>query len=232
MLLKWPSVGVVVFSILSLGACSKGATNLSVNAEGGLKMREAPNVNSKTVGVVPNFATVELIEQGKEEIEIAGTQGRWMKIRFLDASGWAFGGFLSENVVGSRKIDPHEIFRNGESITFVYDGSRKENDPKQYMDGDCTAYSWKLHANGSVSGTNLHCSGIQCRYDITNGSWTMSRDALTISVMGTTPPDCPGSSQEQLTYRFDSFRAANIHIANYGHKSFEILQPQAGKSAQ
>jgi len=207
---------------LSVGCGRPGNAEMAVTAEGGLKMREAPDANARVLVLVPNRALVEMVEQSGDETEIAGKKGRWTKIRFLDLAGWVFGGFLTDAASADRKIDLHEVFRNGESITFVYEDTGT-------MNGTCTAYSWRLHADGSVSAENLHCTGFECGYNISNGRWAIADDSLTITATGTTPPDCVGFSQEQLSYRFDSFRTKNIHLANHTHKSFEILAPEKAR---
>ncbi|PKL33703.1 MAG: hypothetical protein CVV45_06520 [Spirochaetae bacterium HGW-Spirochaetae-10] len=221
--LRWTYfTGVMLLFFISVGCGRPGNAGMVVTAEGGLKMREAPDANARVLALVPNRALVEMVEQTGDETEIAGKKGRWTKIRFLDATGWAFGGFLSDAVSEERKIDLHEVFRNGESITFVYEDTGT-------MNGTCTAYSWKLHADGSVSAENLHCTGFECGYNISNGRWAIADDSLTITATGTTPPDCVGFSQEQLDYRFESFRRKDVHIANRTHKSFEILGPEKAK---
>lgn len=221
--LRWTCfTRAILLFLISVGCGHPGNAERTVMAEGGLKMREAPDANARVLALVPNRTLVEMVEQTGAETEIAGKKGRWIKIRFLDATGWAFGGFLSDAVSEGRKIDLHEVFRNGESITFVFEDTGT-------MNGTCTAYSWRLHADGSVSAENLHCTGFECGYNISNGRWMVADDSLTITATGTTPPDCVGFSQEQLTYRFDSFRRKDIHIANQAHKSFEILAPEKAK---
>jgi hypothetical protein len=114
-----------VFFFLSLALCvlpislwaqpEGGGTGLRwVNFEEGLPLRDAPDLNGKTIAVIPHFTELVLLEERGAGIEIAGASGRWSRVEWryntrikraaapvtgprLPVEGWVFGGFLSSS---------------------------------------------------------------------------------------------------------------------------------------
>ena len=212
MLNKLTALGSLLISLLIVGLCTETTKELSVNADGGLRMREAPTLDSKNLALIPNLATVDFIEQGNEEVEMAGKRGHWTKIRFLDQTGWVFGAYLSDIVSKDRTVDVQEVLRNAEGFTLNY----ASND--RISGGNCVA-SLQLQANGRVTG-GLSC-GTECDFQFLNGRWALNAQKLQITGTATTYPNCPGFIEEQVSYHFDSFRRDKISLANYSMKSFE-----------
>lgn len=98
---------------------------LWVVANGGLKMRENFNLDSKEIMVIPDGELVTAIERKLLEEEIAGVKGYWTKVNYQRENGWVFGGFLSEqdpNKDGA--IDEKMLigawYRENEDSSFVY----------------------------------------------------------------------------------------------------------------
>lgn len=65
-----------------------------VNANGGLRIRRAPDVNSEKIGLIPDGSIVDSYGEILNEITIDGKTGKWMKIKYLDIIGYSFSGFL------------------------------------------------------------------------------------------------------------------------------------------
>jgi SH3-like domain-containing protein len=69
-----------------------------VISEGGLRMRDAPDISGTKIGVIPNGQIVELLEESGEMVTISGATGKWSKVKWNNITGWVFGGFLSTDV--------------------------------------------------------------------------------------------------------------------------------------
>lgn len=65
-----------------------------VNANGGLRIRRAPDVNSEKIGLIPDGSIIDSYGEILNEITIDGKTGKWMKIKYLDIIGYSFSGFL------------------------------------------------------------------------------------------------------------------------------------------
>ena len=65
-------------------------------AKGGLRMRDKPNTTGSKIGTIPEGTKVDLLEETGEAMTIAGTTGKWSKVKWNDKTGWVFGGFLTE----------------------------------------------------------------------------------------------------------------------------------------
>ncbi|TGM26176.1 MULTISPECIES: SH3 domain-containing protein [Leptospira] len=65
-----------------------------VNANGGLRIRRAPDVNSEKIGLIPDGSIVDSYGEILNEMTIDGKTGKWMKIKYLDIIGYSFSGFL------------------------------------------------------------------------------------------------------------------------------------------
>jgi hypothetical protein len=77
-----------------------------VNALGGLRMRELPDVSAPVVVLLPQGAEVAVIESSGPEIQLAGKTGRWTKISFEGKTGWVFGGFLDSGSPATTTVVP------------------------------------------------------------------------------------------------------------------------------
>jgi uncharacterized protein YraI len=74
-----------------------GAKATVVTKEGdALRMRSQPDISSGIVGSIPNGSTLEIIGEDSKDATVDGQTGRWMKVRFNGAEGWAWSGFLQK----------------------------------------------------------------------------------------------------------------------------------------
>ena len=70
-----------------------------ITAKGGLRMRGKPTLKGKKIGLIPEGTKVQLLDEKGKKIKLAGTTGKWSKVKWNDKTGWAFGGFLSDKKV-------------------------------------------------------------------------------------------------------------------------------------
>lgn len=67
-------------------------------AKSGLRLRDKPTTkDSKVIGLIPYGERVDLLEETGNEMKIDGANGKWSKVKWLNKTGYAFGGFLSGN---------------------------------------------------------------------------------------------------------------------------------------
>ncbi len=60
----------------------------------GLRLREAPAVNGRFLGVLPKGVLVSLVELEEKSVVVKGIRNRWIKVKHGSMEGWAFGGCL------------------------------------------------------------------------------------------------------------------------------------------
>lgn len=65
-----------------------------VNANGGLRIRKLPDVNSEKIGLIPDGSTIDSYGEILNEMTIDGKTGKWMKIKYDNITGYSFSGFL------------------------------------------------------------------------------------------------------------------------------------------
>lgn len=63
----------------------------------GLKMREKPSINSKTLLILPYKANIKVLEIGKTDL-INGKSNKWYRISFYNDTGWIFGEYIKSTV--------------------------------------------------------------------------------------------------------------------------------------
>ncbi len=66
-----------------------------ITAKGGLKLREAPNKNSRVIQIIPERAWVYVIDTVKNLILIEKKKGSWAKVEFYDQVGFVSDKYLS-----------------------------------------------------------------------------------------------------------------------------------------
>ena len=76
-----------------------------INSLEGLRMRDAPNLEGKTITVIPNAEKVLLVEETGEVLTIQDGTGKWSQVKWQENEGWVFGGFLSIDVVPIATIE-------------------------------------------------------------------------------------------------------------------------------
>jgi hypothetical protein len=59
-----------------------------------LNLREKPDLNSKSICLIPYKDIVSIIELQENEIEIDGIRGRWAKIQWKNRTGWVFDAYV------------------------------------------------------------------------------------------------------------------------------------------
>jgi hypothetical protein len=69
-----------------------------VNAETGLRLRNGRDVSSVVLQLIPFGERVQVLETTADEVTIDGVRGAWCRIDWNGKTGWAFGGFLAEQV--------------------------------------------------------------------------------------------------------------------------------------
>ncbi len=96
-----------------VNSVTKLTSGLLVRSTGGLKLRDQPDLNGKTVTVIPDGSFVEFIEDSGVEIEAEGKKGNFFKIRFEDKEGYSFSGLIDfskeeDKIFGYREINRTE----------------------------------------------------------------------------------------------------------------------------
>ncbi len=81
-------------SLAAVFACGPNGITQYVNSSTGLKMRNEPNLKSKTVTVIPYGAQVMSFEESGKTFKVGKISGKWTKIKWQNYAGWSYGGFL------------------------------------------------------------------------------------------------------------------------------------------
>ncbi|MBE7439409.1 MAG: SH3 domain-containing protein [Spirochaetales bacterium] len=186
---------VILFAgaLLSIGNCQKTEKEMVgpratgsasgekyVQASGGLRLRETPEVSGKVILTMPDGTATRLIAESGPEIEISGKKGKWTKVNYTGYEGWVFGGFLTD-----QKPQPDAPcvtsltgFKQGCLGEFCRDSSRCSDDKRIfrsggiytaiYCDGGARG-TWRVEGDEiiAVSETNMwegeHCFDDACR---------------------------------------------------------------------
>ncbi len=101
---------IMIFICIGLNAKDQEGT---VSEKEGLKIREKADKSSKQTGFIPFQEKVTIIEENGPAETLYGIKSRWMRIKYKNTTGWAFGGFIDK-------------------------GGKWENCPPSEMFGDCT----------------------------------------------------------------------------------------------
>jgi len=67
-----------------------------ISAASGLRMRDQPNLSGKKLDVIPYGERVNWLAEKDEVVYLAGTSGKWTKVKWGNTTGWVYGGFLSD----------------------------------------------------------------------------------------------------------------------------------------
>lgn len=65
-----------------------------VTAPSGLVLRERPDAQSKSLGLMRTGTKVQVLWFRREEVTIGGIAGRWVQVSHEGKTGWCFGGYL------------------------------------------------------------------------------------------------------------------------------------------
>lgn len=66
-----------------------------ISASSGLRMRDQPNLSGEKLDVIPYGERVNWLAEKDETVYLAGTFGKWTKVKWEETTGWVYGGFLS-----------------------------------------------------------------------------------------------------------------------------------------
>jgi hypothetical protein len=95
--------------VLDTGLRANPDTVMHVQVKEGLRMRALPDVKSEKICVIPEGATVNVLEVAGAEQEISGARGKWHRVLWNGKSGWVFGGFLAEGPGADRAVGNDDI---------------------------------------------------------------------------------------------------------------------------
>jgi hypothetical protein len=71
-----------------------------INSTQGLKLRTSPDLNSKTIMIIPCAEKVQvLIVDKTKKVLINGFEDYWFNIKYQNTSGWAFGAYISDTKI-------------------------------------------------------------------------------------------------------------------------------------
>jgi uncharacterized protein YgiM (DUF1202 family) len=88
-------IPVTLLFLISLSVFSADK-KMSVDANGGLRMRDSANLDGNIISTIPNGTTVSVLTETGETVTISNRTGRWTQVSWNGKSGWVFGGFLAD----------------------------------------------------------------------------------------------------------------------------------------
>ncbi|WP_167881518.1 SH3 domain-containing protein [Leptospira bourretii] len=107
---------IITILLVSFLNCKKNQTNeikeksldfppkeMLIHANGGLRLRETPNINGNILIVIPNGSTIKTYGNVSQDETHDGKTGKWTRVKYLHYSGFVFSGFLAE------KLDPKDF---------------------------------------------------------------------------------------------------------------------------
>lgn len=123
-----------------------------VIADGGLHLRETPDQNGKSIFLIPNYSTVQFIEEIGEKKEINGYSSKWNKISFGDKTGYAYGAFLnSTNILATDKNPKGNLYFKFYTIQSDANPSDKNDCTQNYMAFGCVVAIYKTEDNSLLT---------------------------------------------------------------------------------
>lgn len=141
---------VLVVGALGVGALchcgarpfAKPAPELWVHASAGLHLREKPNRESASIRIMPDGASVRLLDYAREELWIAGRSGRWARVRFDEHEGYAFSGYLAETA--ERSLSPATVWFLGDRDLWMQADGSYSTTPGLFGGGACRGHYYRL----------------------------------------------------------------------------------------
>lgn len=100
--------------VFSNGPLTEGKVH--VLAFSGLKIRTAPNLDSKVLDIVPFGESIELIEKGSVPDVIEWISGHWSRVDYHGTQGYVFDGFLTKLPVPVRD---YELTQNDLDLSYT-----------------------------------------------------------------------------------------------------------------
>jgi hypothetical protein len=161
-ILKLSFLIIFLSNILPAEPAFKPDPNCRFVTAAGLKFREKPDLNSKTIQIIPQGKIITVIETKKEKQTITGVEGRWAKARYRWEEGWVFDGFLSDFNINKKDKQLNDITGKW----FGTWGCEK-NKTNITFNTDKTFTGWTF-SGGEMGG----CSG-----DEIKGTWDIESDS-------------------------------------------------------
>ncbi len=121
-----------------------------ISAENGLRIRDKPNQSAKKLGVIPFGEKVNWLAENDEIVYLAGTHGKWTKIKWGETIGWVYGGFLSE--MNPEQSEAEIIDDINRSLTTFY--SDKWEESISFCRVELIGYGFTLTKKGSIKKGN------------------------------------------------------------------------------
>lgn len=122
---KVPWLGLMVFATIA-SAPLHAYSHMVVNAKGGLRVRQIPDLKGKVVITLKDGESVLELGTTGAPFTISGKTGSWTEISGQNVTGWAFGGFLISAVPkalwgaycpeGNAKCGQAEYFIDGQMV--------------------------------------------------------------------------------------------------------------------
>lgn len=72
--------------------------DMLIKANGGLRLRETPDIDGKILTVIPNGSTIKTYGNVLHEEIHDGKKGKWTRVKYLQYSGFVFSGFLTQKL--------------------------------------------------------------------------------------------------------------------------------------
>lgn len=164
-----------IFAVITLN-CSKAEKKLYVHADGGLRMRSSSDTTSSIIQTIPQFASVVVTDQLKDEIQLSGKKGKWTKVKYDNQEGWVFGGFLgSERISEETKIKFYEEFTKRLSDYSLFFSNYPSENEADKLDFDIPTYHYSDNLNIKRKAYKMYDSANSSVYTIS------SRSALEIA---------------------------------------------------
>ena len=77
------------------------STHMKVKASSGLKLRAEPNLESKTLAIIPAESVIPICYTAEINANIDGIQGHWVLTEYKDQKGYVFDGYLEDETTES-----------------------------------------------------------------------------------------------------------------------------------
>jgi uncharacterized protein YraI len=168
-------------ALVTILSCSdkQSVSEAFVAAEGGLRMRSAPDIAASPVGLIPNSTKVQVIEEADATVTIAGNRGKWTKVAYSGGSGWVFGYFLASEPPKTASDTNLQVIESTE-LAISFDTS----------EGKLT-----LMPGGTATGTFTEYNG--CDFQSDNGSYTAQSEGFQVTLEGKVAPSCLTGAKNQ-----------------------------------
>ncbi len=130
----------------------------TVAATNGLTLRDAPDKNGAKVAIIPKGGRVSIAENVDSSLSFSVTefpgftiQGYWVKVRYMDYTGYVFSGYLSRFLPLLRYITPEgEQYNENEYEYFMRYFTERGHKPLNYFDQDSIYQDFETQFNEGI----------------------------------------------------------------------------------